>query len=379
MLNIISIKLILSSFLFFAMTIFIFISQRQSIFKTKQNTRKLIIISCIISIIPTIWMFCSSKVKYWVDIYWTLTSRFSTRILISIVFVLIEHLLLHRFKISPRIYIAIYIIFLWFGSFSALHTKVKDITVNSNKVNTETKILFVSDIHSDLLLNSLNVTKIKNIAKKEDPDLILIWWDLLNKWNPLYSEIYRTRDELKMPIYAVAWNHDQFNDISPDEEKSFQSGKWIISAISQAAQNGNFKILKDESIIKWQIQVIWLKDKSSRQNGFYDITSEYINNIEINNQDYFNILLTHQPLSLSWELTNSNVDLELAWHTHNGQIIWLKRIVKAVNDYAYWLYTERNNNSEKYIYVSQWISTRWLPFRFGTHSEIVMLHINPAQ
>ena len=47
------------------------------------------------------------------------------------------------------------------------------------------------------------------------------------------------------------------------------------------------------------LTIIWLKDKSSRQNGFYDITSEYINNIEINNQDYFNILLTHQPLSLS--------------------------------------------------------------------------------
>jgi predicted MPP superfamily phosphohydrolase len=81
-------------------------------------------------------------------------------------------------------------------------------------------------------------------------------------------------------------------------------------------------------------------------------------------------LLTHQPIALE-KLRDFPIDLELAWHTHRGQFYWMRKIVEWMNDYAYWEYKLWNRAA----FVSQWIWTRWLPFRLWTQSEMVIINL----
>jgi predicted MPP superfamily phosphohydrolase len=80
--------------------------------------------------------------------------------------------------------------------------------------------------------------------------------------------------------------------------------------------------------------------------------------------------MTHQPIALE-KLKDYAIDLEVAWHTHRGQIYWFRKIVELMNDYDYWLFKE----NWKMAYVTQWIWTWRLPFRLWTQSEAVIINL----
>ena len=101
------------------------------------------------------------------------------------------------------------------------------------------------------------------------------------------------------------------------------------------------------------------------------IIQESISNLSQKyNDNNFTILITHQPISLE-KLKNYPIDLEVAGHTHHGQIFWLRKLTEIVNDYWYWKYEE----TWKTAIVTQWIWTRGLPFRLGTQSEMVIINL----
>ena len=122
----------------------------------------------------------------------------------------------------------------------------------------------------------------------------------------------------------------------------------------------------------WTIQIVWIKDKSVRWNKNLDqiIQESITNQSQKYNDNNFTILITHQPISLE-KLKNYPIDLEVAGHTHHGQIFWLRKLTEIVNDYWYWKYEE----TWKTAIVTQWIWTRGLPFRLGTQSEMVIINL----
>ena len=308
----------------------------------------------------TIWVVCMLTFIYnWenkiLDIMWTLASWLFVFWFLLFLILLIELWVSTWYSISPWIIVFVIIIFFWLWAFFSLHTKITSLDIQSDKIQKDVKILLISDIHVDNIFSKYHLSTIQKKIMEEQPDLVLIAWDMLNKPNIQYIEYYKWFwYKENIPIIAVVWNHDVM---------------WDNNIVYNISKTSNIQILKNQSITIGWIQIIWLNDKSQQDSSFSleDIISS--SNIVFGDKS-FNILLTHQPIWLE-KLDNYPIDLEVAWHTHNGQFFWLRKFVATVNDYWYGKY-EHNN---KLAFVTQWIWTRWLPFRLWTQSEIVLINI----
>lgn len=319
------------------------------------NTHKwiLIAIAFIISliIISTIMYHGNSKL---LDILWTTSSWIFVLWFLFAVVLFFEQIIWIRYKINPRIFSWIIIIILWLWIFFALNTKITTYDITSDKIPQDTKILLVSDIHTDHIFKSFHIKKIKKIIENQNFDFVLIAWDMMNKANQDYPNYFSTlKSDQYPPIIAIMWNHDLM---------------WDQEIVNEIPNNSSIKLLKNESIeINW-IQIIWIIDKSVWWNT---ILEDNLDKSDIDHDnDKFGILLTHQPIWLE-KLKNYPIDLEVAWHTHRGQIFGLRKFVDMVNDYWYGEYKE----NWKTAIITQWIGTRWLPFRLWTQSEMVIINL----
>ncbi len=230
------------------------------------------------------------------------------------------------------------------------------ITLQSEKIKEHRKIVFVTDLHADGFHGKRFLKNLVWRIALENPDLVLLWGDSVNIPQPNYVHFFQAFQRLKMPVYAVIWNHDiDFEGDTLLIDRVFKVGK-IIPLRNQAV-----KLFDD-------IQLIGIDDKELRgKRHLKGILSE----TKMEDNGRYTILLSHRPYRLS-KLVHTPVDLELAGHTHAGQIWWLMHFSQYLYDYVYGLYSRKN----KKVFVSQGV---WsiAPIRLGTQWEIVVLHLEP--
>ncbi len=304
----------------------------------------------VISISSFTYKWSNNKI---LDIFGTISTRLLTLWVILFTLLLVENVISIRYKPNPRITTWIIIVILCLWIFFSLKTKVTTYEINTDKINKDTRILLVSDIHVDHIYKDFHVKKIQKIIESEKPDFVLIAWDMMNKANYDYSKYFWILKNKDIPIFAVMWNHDMM---------------WNKESIDDIQKNSSIKLLKNESIEYEWIQIIWIIDKSI----WWDNTlQENLEKSKIDkNSNNFWILITHQPISLE-KLKDYPIDLEVAGHTHRWQVFWLRKVVEMVNDYWYWRYDE----NWKTAIVTQWIWTWGLPFRLWTQSEMVIINL----
>ena len=328
-----------------------FIFRILKIFNLHLANRLILIISIVLSLTILLTIMYHGKSKF-IDIIWTFSSWIFVLCFFVAMVLVCEQIIWIRYKINPRIIVWFILMVLWIWAYFSLKTKVVTYEINTNKINKDTKILLVSDIHVDYVYKQFHIKKIQKMIKIEKPDIVLIAWDMMNKWNEWYTNFFSIIQDNDTPIYAVMWNHDiMFNKKS----------------IDQIPEKSAIKLLKNESTEYNWIQIIWLTDKSI---WWKSTLQENLDKCNINNDNKFWILITHQPISLK-KLENYPIDLEVAGHTHHGQIFWMRKLTEVVNDYWYWKYEEK----WKTAIITQWIWTRWLPFRLGTQSEMVIINL----
>lgn len=318
------------------------------------NSKIVPLIIALLLAIFVMWTFMYHWDSRVLDIIWTIASRIVVLWFLLVFIMLIENIISNWYKINPWIIVWVIVLILWLWAFFSLHTKITYLNIETNKIQKDTKILLVSDIHAENVMQNFHVNKIIKMIESEKPDFVIIAWDLMNKANPQYLTYLKWFKSIKdIPIFAVEWNHDVM---------------WDTEIIKNIPNKSGIKFLNNESIETNWIQLIWLIDKSLRKN---QNVNEIINTIDLNkDSDLFSILVTHQPISLE-KLENYPIDLEVAWHTHQGQFYGLRKVVKRMNDYAYWEY----KLWEKTAFVTQWIWTWWLPFRLWTQSEMVIINL----
>ena len=304
-------------------------------------------------------LFCTFTILYRLDsktiaIIWTFSSWIYVLWFILFILLLFEQIISIWFKLNPWIVLSLILIILWFWILFSLKTKVTYLEIQSDKIEKDTKILLVSDIHSDYIFSKYHIDTIQNYIREYDVDFVLIAWDMLNKPNLDYVYNYSSfKSEKYPPIFAVIWNHDVM---------------WNKNIIEKIQDISGIKLLNNESIeLNW-IQIVWVIDKSIWWKKTLD---DVLYETNMNTWDtMFTIFATHQPIAME-KLENYPIDLEVAWHTHRGQFLGLRKIVEMLNDYWYWKY----EYNWKTAFVTQGIWTRWLPFRLGTQSEIVIIDL----
>lgn len=325
-----------------------------SIFSIKPPIYIPLIISFILAIC------CSFSIWYaWenttLTVLWTFSARIFVLWFLLFIFLWIFHIISIRYKVNPWIILSVFVIILWIWFFFSLHTKTITLDIQSDKIQKDTKILLVSDIHVDSIFFQSHLKKIENLIKKEKPDLVIIAWDLINRPHSEYLKAYSMfkNDWYDTPIYAIIWNHDVL---------------WNTSIIENLSNISSIHLLKNESVIIDWIQLIWIIDKSLWWSKNLD---QILSESHITKDDsLFTILATHQPIWLE-KLEDFPIDLEVAWHTHRGQFYGIMELSRLANDYLYGEYKYWDRTA----FITQWIWTWGLPFRLWTQSEMVIINL----
>ena len=231
-----------------------------------------------------------------------------------------------------------------YGLRAALCTKVTKVELSSDKIPHDLNIMLVSDLHVDDILSTVHLKELKKQIETQQPDVVLIAGDFFNRANPRQAEYFNTLTGLSVPLYAIEGNHDTMGN---------------LKALERVSQLTNIHFLFNESVVlpERNLQLIGLKERGQRKRGEDDDgLSATLEESALQSGDFYNILLTHQPIGLR-KLADFPVDLEVAGHTHKLQIRGLHFLSYLINDYTYGLYTGGSRN-ERHAFVSQGIGTR---------------------
>ncbi|OZS79366.1 hypothetical protein CF394_02800 [Tetzosporium hominis] len=214
--------------------------------------------------------------------------------------------------------------------------------MKTSKFSGQAKVLFISDIHSRRLSNSL----LKRLPN--DIDAVLIGGDLTEGGVPI-EQTTRTIKLLSSlaPCYYVFGN----NDREVGEER-----------LTSMLESNHVNILTNKSLLHPSIpmQIVGIDDAYT---GTVDMNKAF----EAVQSDLFTIFMSHSPLYFSKLDSHPQVDLAVAGHHHGGQIRFLKWGLRDLGDFK--------RKGLRYELISNGYGTTALPFRLGAESEVHVIEI----
>jgi uncharacterized protein len=257
-----------------------------------------------------------------------------------------------KYKIPMNIGIIICILRIIFWIYSGTQKKIVNLEISNDKIQEDMNIVFISDLHINIFQNKNYIKNLIQKISKINPDIILIWWDIVDSPEKHYKNAFLEFNNIDIPIFATLWNHDNF---------------WKNKIILELIKDTKIKLIRNEKINFKNIRIIWIDDKSYRS---WKKLNDILSQIEVEDNWKFNILISHQPQHLT-KIKDYYIDLQLAGHTHNWQFVPISWIVWIFNDYKYGKYTLGNQTA----FVSQWVWNRWAPIRVWTSSEIILIKL----
>jgi predicted MPP superfamily phosphohydrolase len=215
-------------------------------------------------------------------------------------------------------------------------------------------VVMMSDLHIGEIIGKDMVRKYVSLSNEQHPDLVVLAGDLLD-YESLFAENERIEDDLqqlKVPlgVYAVNGNHE-YRANRHAKTKWIQKTGITLLVDSTVLINGSFYLTgRDDFINRSRRPLRALVKDLDRGKPL--------------------IVLDHQPWSFD-EMTMNGVTLGLHGHTHNGQLWPYPLLMKFIYECPYGYYRKGNTQ----FYVSSGIGIAGPPYRVGTVSELVVLHI----
>ena len=247
------------------------------------------------------------------------------------------------------------------GHINALCINVKEIPLTIHKKVSgpaEMKILMASDIHLGALIGERREKKLLDIVREQKPDLVLLCGDLVDgEIAPvLRKNLGRHIQEINTPygVYAISGNHEYIGGIN-------KTLPYLESI--------HIRVLLDETIsLPNGIQLVGRNDYSSGS-GVYARKSlaELLKGLDPAKPV---MVMNHQPFHLE-EASDTNVDLHLSGHTHNGQLWPFNYITEAMFELS-WGFKKKGNTN---FYVSSGYGTWGPPVRTGNRPEVVVFKL----
>ncbi|HJT25633.1 MAG TPA: metallophosphoesterase, partial [bacterium] len=246
----------------------------------------------------------------------------------------------------------------FFGA-TAAALQVKRVRVTLNKLPKALegyRIVQISDIHIGPILGRDFLAEVVRQMNGLQPDLVAITGDLVDGTvDQLRDQTAPLKDlRAKDGIFFVTGNHEYYTG-DVDEWLAWLSGIGI-------------RPLRNERVlIRDGFELAGTDDYSARGgNHRQDIPKA----LEGRNPEKPVVLMAHQPRSFA-EAASLGVDLQLAGHTHGGQIYPFNYVVGLFQPYLRGLY--RKGSSQ--IYVSCGTGTWGPPMRLGAPAEITEIEL----
>lgn len=229
------------------------------------------------------------------------------------------------------------------------------------------KIIQFSDTHISEFFDVDNLKKTVIKINNEKPHIVVFTGDLLEQYNNYENkdnihEIWEVLSKINAPLgkYAVYGNHDY--------------GGGAERAYKQIMGNSGFKLLINEKvkIKEYKINIIGMDDSI-----FGTLNKELI--ISYLDEDYFNIILSHEP-DVAENFLEYDTDLFLTGHSHGGQINLplINYTPPLAQKYKRGMYSISNYRQTK-IYVNIGLGTSQIPMRFMAAPELTVFTLKNEQ
>jgi predicted MPP superfamily phosphohydrolase len=245
------------------------------------------------------------------------------------------------------------------GYHNAMSPKVQHVYITIPKKmegRDSLTVVLTSDWHIGEMIQKKQVQRNVQLVNEQNPDMILVGGDIIDYDIRIAEREHIDEDfrQLKAPlgVFAILGNHEY-------RANRFAKLKWIEQA--------GMTLLIDS---------VYCPPDSS----FYLIgRDDYVNHknratltslMEMVDMEKPIILMDHQPNRLN-EIAMHNIDLSLHGHTHNGQVWPSPLFLHLVFECPYGYYRKGNTQ----FFVSSGIGFAGPPYRIGTSSEIVVLHL----
>ena len=233
-----------------------------------------------------------------------------------------------------------------YGMFNARKVLLKNINIESSKINKSYNIIFISDVHLGTN-TSKHLSKILSKIETLKYDFLLIGGDLIDSSSFKLNNL-NLFNNIKKDIYFVNGNHEYY--LKDFKNKIEQLKKF------------NIKVLKNSSMQINEINIIGIDDLQSKYSKIKFVE-------KLNKKNLFNLVLSHKPDI--WDNIKCKSDLMLSGHTHNGQIFPFNFLVKLKFKYIYGIYEYKKSK----LYVSSGAGCWGPKLRIGSSNEIVNIQL----
>lgn len=249
------------------------------------------------------------------------------------------------------IIISAFVLVLWSRYVSTTGLVIREYAVINEKIPESFegfKIVHFTDLHYNCTVYEEELKRLVNEINEIKPDIVLFTGDLIEKTvettekdlEVLVAELNRI--DANIGKYAVKGNHDY-------------ASLYFDAVFEQT----DFKMLTNSSELIYYdgntpIYLVGLDDKREGNIDYSIINNE---------AGYYSILMTHEP-DVYDDISNKNIDLMLAGHSHNGQVRlpFLGAIYKVDGAKKYYDAHYKLNNTE--LYISGGLGTSKYKFRF---------------
>lgn len=215
-------------------------------------------------------------------------------------------------------------------------------------------VVMMSDLHIGEAIGKEMVRKYVSLSNIQHPDMVVLVGDIMD-YESRFAEMQHVEDDLQqleapLGTYIVYGNHE-YRANRHAKYRWLQKTGGILLVDSVVMPDSSFYLIgRDDYINKKRAPL------HSLMKGL-DPTKPVI-------------VLDHQPWCFT-EMVMNKVDLGLHGHTHNGQFWPYPLLLKFIYEQPYGYYRK----GDAQFYVSSGIGIAGPPYRVGTVSELVVLHI----
>ena len=243
------------------------------------------------------------------------------------------------------------------GYHHAIYPVVKHVFIHIPKVaegRDSLTIALMSDLHIGESVRKENVRRFVALCNAEHPDLVVIAGDIMD-YESRHARNERIEEDLNrlnapLGVYMTLGNHEyRANRFAKLRWLEQTGGTLLVDSV--AMPDSTFYLIGRDDFINGKRATL-----ESLMQGL-DLTKPVI-------------VVDHQPVSVR-EVVHNKCDIGLYGHTHNGQYWPFPLFLKFVFEFPYGYFSKRNSH----IYVSSGIGFAGPPYRVGTRSELVILHV----
>jgi len=291
----------------------------------------------------------------------TLTSIFYTisAVWLGLIFFLFFLTLIYKIlaifiNINPLI--ALYSILgisLLLSAYSIIHANnltIKNIDIPISDLKKEVKIVQITDLHLGTINRQKFLQKVVEKVNSLNPDFAVLTGDLVDGSAPIDENFIKPINKINAKTFFVIGNHEIYEG---------------LDKIMPLLEKTNLTILRNTAIDYKNLTILGIDYMEGKKDPV-----ETLNNLNISSKKPI-ILLYHSPTTKADILEKYNISLQLAGHTHGGQIFPFHLLSRLGNAYLSGLHSSYNNKT--HVYVSEGTGTWGPPMRLGTNAEITAI------